>query len=212
MKKMVLIMAMAALVCWLPGQALADLTAVDSTGSPTLPAGDYGTVTVTLNAGNTVATVTITPTETPTDLDLAYGGTTRDAFLSVANPSSGSFTVAVNDSYTGSTVSEVAGTFGSFDVNAYHTGSAFGTLESIIFTLTASGTGTWANAAAVLDNNGSGYNAAADVYNPDDPGQTAYIAEPASTVPLPTTALLLGSGLLGLALLGLRRKGMAFQL
>ena len=90
MKKMLLIMAMAALVCWLPGQALASYTStLDTVGNHDSTFDvltNYGTVTVNWIDYND-AKVTVAPLASP-DFDFKR---TYSAFLNVNG------TASVND-------------------------------------------------------------------------------------------------------------------
>ena len=95
MKKMLLIMAMAALVCWLPGQAMADYTStLNTVGTHDSTFGvvsNYGTVTVN-RLSATYAIVSFTMHEELTaDFDFVNGSGNYAAFLNVAGTATVTF-------------------------------------------------------------------------------------------------------------------------
>ncbi len=220
MRKILLIMAMGALVCWLPGQALATSytstytstlnTLGTNTDLPTLaPGTNYGTVFVGLTSDDeaqviiTLNSAYFRSPSTNNDaiaLNVALAGGTS---LSVFNGGSGNFIYTVT---AGST--QTVDGLGTFDVTGYTNTADQGSLNYVV-TITNGG-GVWASAADVLVGNTSGFDAAADIVEVSNSGEYGFVGE--SVVPLPSTALLLGSGLLGMALLGFRRKRTAFQL
>ncbi len=221
MKKTLIIMAMAALVCWLPAQAMAvpigTFTSYltheyDATSGFPASLGTDVPVVVTLNT-STSATVTINPSTSP-DLDFPSGGASSlDVELNV----NGAFTVASatyieRDGTTVATADTATNIsvpgLGTFSLEAYAPSSYPYDLEG--FTIVLTNTSGWANAADVLASNSDGYDAAGNLLLVNTTPPTAYVGEDAPVVPIPPTALLLGSGLLGLALLGLRKR-MDFQ-
>ncbi len=217
MRKTILIIAMAALVCWLPGQAMATTT-FDSTFNvlgthnftPTADAGNYGSVQVSLSSSGKVATITITPSESPVDLDIQNGSGVYGIALNVANPAGETFSTswvsASGWAFSGPASFDGLGTLNligqSDDTN----------IDSVVITITVPDGGSWATAAAVLTADSSGIDAGAYTYVEGASSDTAYIGEGTlSTVPLASTGLLLGSGLLGLVALGWRKRT-AFEL
>jgi hypothetical protein len=224
MRKMLLIMAMAALVCWLPGQALAVTSSyvsslgIQGSNNFTPAESPFGTITVNLNSSQNIATVTIAGTENPVDLDIVNGATSAspvvDAALNVVNPTGGSipnFTATAAPDTSGTTnVTKAAGqtfdSLGTFNITASGYGGGTDNFEDIVFTLTAGAGDTWANAASVLTGNGLGEDGGALVYLEGTTSDTTYIGEEVTAVPLPPTALLLGCGLLGLVGLGWRKR------
>ncbi len=216
MKKLVLIMAMAALVCWLPGQALATgiigtytsyltVEVGPTTGFPS-PMGTLAPVLVTLN-NSTSATVTVTPSAVNPDLDVNDTATGKEVMLNV----NGAFSASASYDAGTATVHDTTGTLitglGTFNLEA-DANSPSADPESFTFTLTATGGNSWAAAADVLVGNASGYDAAASLsYISGSPHPTAVVGEiDVPAVPVPTTGLLLGSGLLGLVALGWRKR------
>jgi hypothetical protein len=211
MKKIGLIIAMAALVCWVPGQALACTTFFDSILDTVTShqagfdadLGNYGNVHVGLNAAGTVAHVTITALKDP-DFDFKIGLNFLNgysAFLNVNAPldSFNEDAPGFWASYKGSFTPDGLGTF-----NLAASNQLFGSVESVTITLTRT-SGAWADASEVLVANDGGFDAGAWLVQ--DKGcfckPWGYVGEaalpPPSGVPLPPTVLLLGSGLLGLA-------------
>ncbi len=149
------------------------------------------------------ATVTIGGNETPTDFDFesgyAVGIDLNTTYMTLTgNVSNGAHLTGITTSSGGNSVDSL----GLFNATATVSGS---NIESVTFDLTG---GSWTTATEVLALNAAKIDAAGE-FEVEGTGNTGYIGE---IVPLPTTALLLGSGLLGLALLGLRRRGMAFQI
>ena len=205
MKKMLLLMAMAALFCWLSGQALATTcfnSTLNTTGTHDSTFDvltNYGTVTVT-STDATHATVAFAMSETGTaDFDFNTGWHNYSAFLNV----NGTFSASASG-WTTTTTSQAAAGLGSYNLSAYTYNS---NTDGVTFILTATGTTTWADAAAVLAANTVGFDAAAYVYEDNKSGDPCgYIGEHPSGVPIPPSVLLLGSGLLGLVGLGWRRE------
>jgi hypothetical protein len=164
-------------------------------------------VVTTPNAtSNTTATVIFTPLDGTgmTNFDFVFGGInypyTFSAFLNVA----GTATATVSFGWTADGAASLGNPLGYFDISARRGG---GNANAVTFYLTATGGTTWADAAHVLEPNAAGFDAAAYVEEQYIPYNypKGYIAE-GSPVPVPPSALLLGSGLLGLV--GLRfRKG-----
>ncbi len=230
MKKMILFMAMGVLVCWLPGQALAQSSSFVSTfnisanGTVTAPDSTFGTVVVDLNSTGNVATITITPNESPgPDLDIlapgtSSGGSTLDGALNVVNP--GGLAASVVSASNGSAYAVAYSSLQSFHdtqglfnvlINGWDGGSEG--MDNVVLTLTT--TGTWSNASNVLTTVGNGelYDASLWIYSEGatsaglGTSDSTYISEEVTpAVPLPPTVLLLSSGLLGLLGLGWRKR------
>jgi hypothetical protein len=205
MRKMVLIMAMAALVCWLPGQALAtpvdfvsnlDTVGTHDSGFDVLS--NYGTVDVHLNSA-TQAVITFAPIEQTSENDYDFVLSFLHGYAAFVNVS-GAFSVAsvspggiLGWSTDGTQSADV---FGAFNLSAKNNNLL--DVDGVAITINATGTNSWASAAAVLVGNSLGYDAAAFLYEDSllELFPTGYVAEHA--VPIPPSALLLGSALLGL--------------
>lgn len=230
MRKMLLIMAMAVVVCWLPGQALATTATTTSCETilnvlgtttnefPSSTEKTYGTVLVTLSnlvgSDYTKATIVITPTGgTGGTLDLDFG----PGYQAALNLGTLSGVTVTGYSYS---LPGGTGTATALSIAKNSSGTTFdslgkfnviGTLpsgdtdqESVTFTITG---GSWTNANQVLVYNSAKNDAGAYVYLADCI-PTAYIGDDGTLAPapVPSAALLLGTGLLGLAMLGWRRK------
>ena len=201
-RKWLLILAIMVVVCW---AAVAGANTVLPTPTGTL----WSTITV----DNTILTGPFA------DLYLAVAGNLA-TFEIVARPSFAFTDVFLNLTNTAVTYNKVfwdgAATFtpgpppgngnvdgfGDFNysLNANPTGTD-GAGTFFKFTL-ALASGTWANIDSVLMGNPN-YFEAVHIFGGPSLGITGFAAQP---VPIPPSALLLGSGLLGLGLVGWRRK------
>jgi len=201
MKKMLLLLTVLSLLCWLPGQALAtgaldtfvstlDTRSTCDSGFPNLT--NYGTVTV-YRMSNTTANVVFDIVNSPDfDFKLLYSA----AWLNVAGTATATYSTGW---VAGSTLNP--DNLGTFDVAARYTGSDTD-VNSLTINLTRTD-GTWAFATAVLECNDKGFDAGARLVadyvsgNPE-----GYVGE--SCVPLPGAVLLLGGGMA--RLIAYRRK------
>ncbi|MGA8570982.1 MAG: hypothetical protein ACLP7A_13830 [Desulfobaccales bacterium] len=192
MKKMALIVAMAVLVCWLPGQALADTIYTMDLSGVALVGGGTATGDLTYDATTqTITTFDITATQGTSTLT----GTASPYTFSPSALSS----ATVDNELPGGLITLFASSSGDAGYPGYEL-----ELEIASFSdLSSPGTYTLKTGGAsfyeVLASSSSikSYNVSA--------GSLVVAA-----VPLPSSAFLLGSGLLGMALLGLRRKGTVF--
>lgn len=164
--------------------------------------GNYGTVVVNLNTAGTIATVSMTPRgEGPPDFDFHFFANT--AWLNVNAPTS-----AFNESNFSGTWGATEGSFspdslGAFNLQLFN---IIGSVEAVSLTLTRT-SGSWTSASDVLAFNLAGFDAGAFLIEDSASGNPGgYVGE---KVPLPPSALLLGSGLLGLVGLRFRRKNAA---
>lgn len=101
------------------------------------------------------------------------------------------------------------GGFGSFNLNWAFDGGFSNAFKDVSFTLSGDYTGI--SAADVLVFNAAGYDAYTHIFLQDTPGGTVatltgFAGENTPTVPIPPSALLLGSGLMGLGLIGWRPR------
>ena len=210
MKKMALIMAMAALVCWLPGQALACLPTSTFTYND-VPAGsglptdaDYGDLYVTvINSGK--VTIEVNADNSP---DMDFTKSISSLFFNVTGTVTSVSTSGSDATWT-AVVNSPAVTAGSSGLGVFNiSGSTTGSnSDDVIFTLYAA-SGTWSTAASVLAFNSAGFDAAANFTDQSYGqycGKTGWVGE-GSPVPIPPSALLLGSGLLGLVGFGWRKR------
>jgi len=162
--------------------------------------GPYGTVTVNW-LSTTSATITFAAAA-----GYRFGGA-QAADVNIAGGFAGVSNLVGNGS--GALTSTGPGTadgFGNFTnrIDAFNGLNSASTLLS--FTVTAPGSTTWADAASVLTNNGSGYDAAAHVFVASGPntGLTGFAAE---TVPDGgVTLMLLGGALAGVETLRRRLR------
>jgi hypothetical protein len=207
MKKMLLVMAMAALVCWLPGQAVAKAPppprsdyrsyftyqATGNLPAPTTNNG-YGTVTVSLTGGQATITVEGAP-----DGPFDFVGGNGSAVPAVALNVTGLFTYLASDISPGWTFDTPLGG-ADFDSLGHYSllldNSNDNNTASVMLILY----GPWSEASQVLASNSLGFDAGA--YLNQGVGVVGYVGE----VPLPPSVWLMGTGMLGLAGLGWRRK------
>lgn len=190
MKKMALIMAMAVLVCWLPGQALADIIIMWDLSGVTFSGGGSATGDFTYDA----TTGTITSWDITANQGTSHSAGTTNPYTFPASASA-------------SAANQLPGTLVYLtELSAY---PGYG-----LFLYSASGFSDLAAPGSLTLSGTSYYEvfaSSSSIKNYTLTGGSLTGTE-VSAVPLPSTGLLLGFGLLGLALLGLRRKGTAFQL
>ncbi|MEJ2365629.1 MAG: hypothetical protein P8017_13305 [Deltaproteobacteria bacterium] len=162
---------------------------------------------------DTTATVIIVPSSAAPDLDFANGQLYVLSAASTGGPAlnvnATSFTATATASFnSGGPISAtivynatIPG-LGTFNVEAYL--PAPNDLPEAYTFLLTNNSGTWASAAYVLVANSSGFDAGATLF--DCSGYSSAFVGEGSPVPMPPSALLLGSGLLGLSAVGWRRR------
>jgi hypothetical protein len=211
-KKLALLLTLLALVCWLPGQAMADsiCTTFDSP-FPYLVPDDTNPLPTTDNYCNlhidfdgTTATITVTPVSNatfdfdfapPTDTNLSpkvLALSIKGGFNSPTGLTAG-WAVAATNAFAG-------GALGNFDLVLTNTNAD---AESVTFSITKA-SGSWADASSVLKFNTSGFDAGAYLIK-DGTSKKGYVGE-GSPVPLPGAMLLLGAGLARLTAYARRRR------
>jgi hypothetical protein len=220
MKKWIILLAIATMVCWVPGQVLAN-SSFDSTldtvkdhteGFPT-SLSSYGTVHVDLSSDGKTANVTVTPLEI-SDFDLkstlAWGQVSNN-YSVYLNVNSTNFSESAQDinnnpnywtSYIGNYSPDHLGTF-----NLAASNQILGNHEGVIITLT-NNSGIWADASQVLICNDKNFDAGAWLAYEDANcliKPSGYVGE-ACPVPLPGAFLLLGAGLARLGAYARRKR------
>jgi hypothetical protein len=215
-RKLVILLALVMVVCWLPGQAAADATyqftsefTVPNVGLAASGVTDFGTIGINLDETGKIATVTLIAK----DIYLIGGDNgfqlTKDSGVTASGFTSPDTTPGVT--FPGPT--NVDG-FGDFNLVIDFGSAAADRFSTAEFTLTA--TTSWGSASTVLEGNAggglSGYDAALHFFNVPNPAYpassttqylTGWAAEP---VPLPGAVLLLGAGLVRLAAYARRRR------
>jgi hypothetical protein len=205
-RKFLIVLAILAVTSWV-GSAQADFVFTLDTPNqpnPNIGNGPYVQVTVQL-VDSTHATVTAQALSTYVmggagafDINLAAGVT---ASVSSVNPSGITFSMDPSPPPPPGFAGSFTTTFSPPNFNP---GNQF---TSLVISLVNNG-GTWDSASAVLLANNKDNFAAAHVTNPSVPGAlTYYVAGHGNPVPIPPSALLLGSGLLGIFIFGRRKRG-----
>ncbi len=218
-RKLLVLLAIMAVTCWAAVAAADIVTYQLTTGNSAISGytGPYATVSVNLTT-STTATITFSSLTNSGNIYLLGDGG------SVGLNVNGAVTVS---NITGSNIG-TGFTPGPFSLGGAGNEDGFGSFNftinsfdgyghsssTITFTLTKT-SGTWASASNVLAPNANGWVAAAHIFVTTLPANagsnggnalaTGYAVN-GPPVPIPPTALLLGSGLLGIIALGVRRR------
>jgi hypothetical protein len=211
-QKFLLLLGILAVTCWV-GVAAADIVTFDLTAPNTGINGFTGPFTQVEvdRTSTTTATITFTSLTAAGNIYLMGDNHVVDVNVNATSWTLG--TITGTNSGTGFTPGAFSNggsgnvdSFGNFNQIIDDFDGFTHSADSISFQLTDT-SGTWPSASAVLTPNSDGWEAAAHIFVTASPAnasngavQTGFAA---GVVPIPPTALLLGSGLLGLV--GLRR-------
>jgi hypothetical protein len=230
-QKLVILLALVAVVCWSPVQAATgfevDFSSTIGSGNTQLQGygffGPYANVDIDWIDANNANVRFSSLTDSGNSVIYLIG---QDAYLNVNATTFSVGTVtganagsnfsqthnpgAITD-YTVNIGSFNVSTFGSFNLDINIFDGYTHAVDTLIFSLTNT-SGSWATAADVLAFNADGYDAAAHIFPASNPangnidtytGQTGFAAE---AVPVPGAVLLLGAGLVRLAAYARRRR------
>jgi hypothetical protein len=229
MKKLALFLVLAALICWLPGQAMAstyDLTRLgtDTSSFPLLT--DYGDIVVTLT-NSTHADITVTTStgyyfcdsntySMVLNVNGAFSATVDDAYKSNSpgkNLDGWRLTTPNNDSvYVANSPDNGNETaFGKFDIATYYSyNNDINNLKNTITLHLSATSGSWDAASDVLALNSQNLVGAAYIQTNVSSGwlenwQQGTVGAAGAAVPLPGAFLLMGAGLVRLTAYARRR-------
>jgi hypothetical protein len=214
-RKLVVLLAIVAVACWVV-PAAADMFSFQlNLGNSAISGftGPYAEVTVDRTSA-TAATITFDGLSSGSNFYLLGDGGSVGFNVNGAFSLGTITSTALNATFTPGPFSNGgAGNedgFGSFNQTINDFGGNVNSAEEIVVNITATGMNSWSSAQSVLTPNASGFLAAAHIFvsdgNAADANLATGFAAGGDPVPVPPSALLMGSGLLGLVGIGWGRR------